>query len=169
VRRPSLHVVLLLAVLLVAGHAPVEAGATEPSPPPGNACAVLDPDTVWCFDTEAEMEAATASLGGARAARDGADADAYCNGQSGLWLYLYEGLNMTGRVVKFRDVSVWFNLSAYGFDNITSSWRNETYCKANLAEFASGGGTWLVLAARSQSSQVTSTWDNRGSSVYLVP
>ncbi len=169
--------VLAVAVVIAMLAGQSAASGEEPSDPPDQACAVVDQQTVECFATEAEMEAATSGLGGGSsftssgsvASEDGADTDAYCNGQSTLWVYLYEGYNMTGRVVKFRDAAVWLNLANWGFDNMTSSWKNNTHCTAFLAEYSNGGGSWLTLAAQSQSSQVSASWNDRASSLWINP
>lgn len=160
-----IRTVVFVALFVTSVAGPTAAGADDPPA----ACAVIDPDTIRCFDTEAEMEAATNTAPGGNGPAGGVDVDAYCVGRSDLWIYLYEGLNMTGRVVKFRDAAMWHNLSTWGFDNITTSWRNTTYCTGHLAEYSNGGGYSITLPARSQSSQVSSSWNDRGSSVYISP
>lgn len=136
------------------------------------ACAVVAIDDVRCFATVADMERATSprilEAGSTRSESTSASAASYCHGRSDLWLYLYEFSSYGGRVLKFRDVGYWQNLSTWGFNDQMTSWRNDTYCAVYAAEGNSGAGSWLTLAARSSSSYVGSTWDNRVSSIYIT-
>jgi hypothetical protein len=92
------------------------------------ACAVVAIDDVRCFATIADMERATSprplEAGSTSAESTSAPAASYCHGRSDLWLYLYEFSSYGGRVLKFRDVGYWQNLSAWGFnDQMTSAHR----------------------------------------------
>ena len=64
--------------------------------------------------------------------------------------------------------SLWLNLSAYGFDNLTSSYRVGA-CSVYMAENSSGGGSWYPgnTSAGAQASAMLSGWNNRVSSVYI--
>lgn len=134
--------------------------------PTGQACAVLSLTETVCFDSEAEMEAATATE---TASTDTVSAlsGGYCAGRSDLWLYLYEHSNYGGRVLKFRDGDVWQNLTSWDFNDQMSSYKNNTLCTVYIAEHINGGGSWLIVGALSSSSWVGSSWDNRASSFWI--
>lgn len=132
--------------------------------PTGQACAVLSLTETRCFDSEAEMEAATATP-----ESDSLTAlSTYCAGRSDLWLYLYEHSNYGGRVLKFRDANVWQNLTWWDFNDQMSSYKNTTLCTVYIAEHIDGGGSWLSVGALTSSSYVGSWWDNRASSFYIA-
>lgn len=137
-----------------------------------SACAVISATDVRCFGTEAAMERATSprALGETTTTTDtvASAAAGYCAGRSDLWLYLYEFSGYGGRVLKFRDIGYWQNLSTWGFSDQMSSWRNDTYCSVYAADGANGAGSWLTLAARSSSTYVGGTWDNRVSSIFIT-
>lgn len=84
-------------------------------------------------------------------------------------LRLYDGTGYATPVLSLSSRGVWTNLSSYGFDNRTSSYRVGA-CAAFFAENASGGGSWYPgsTAAGAQSSSMVSGWDNRVSSIYLT-
>ncbi|MCZ7417372.1 MULTISPECIES: peptidase inhibitor family I36 protein [unclassified Streptomyces] len=83
-------------------------------------CVVHTPDAVDCYRDGAEADSA---LGYDRAtdtaALRGAAVPACANG----WLCLYQHANGKGRRLIFNDER-WHNLYDYGFQNETSSWRN---------------------------------------------
>jgi hypothetical protein len=146
------------------------------------ACAVLSASEIQCFDSFGEL---TAKLGGGPqddhptspgqsiGNRPGmptpATIDSYCLNLSTLWLTLYEDASFGGRSLSFRDTGIWQNLSTWTFDNMMTSWKNDTYCDAIAAWDANGGGSWLTMGARSSSTNVGSTWTNQASSIYITP
>lgn len=146
---------------MVAAEAAPEADAVQF--PTGQACAVLSLTETRCYDSEAEMEAATASLDDSLSTL----ASGYCAGRSDLWLYLYEHSNYGGRTLKFRDADIWQNLTWWDFNDQMSSYKNNTLCTVYIAEHIDGAGSWLVVSALSSSSWVGSSWDNRASSFYI--
>jgi hypothetical protein len=136
-----------------------------------HACAVLSPGDVRCFDNQAELErtlAKSAPVTSSLGSMSVDTIDAYCLNRSDLYLILYQDTSFGGNSLSFRDADTWFNLSDYSFDNITSSWKNNTYCDATAAADASGGGSTTTLGARSQATSMATGWDNVISSVEIV-
>lgn len=83
-------------------------------------------------------------------------------------LRLYTDIYYGGRELDLYDRGYWQNLSAWSFDNQTSSYRVGG-CSVHLAENANGGGSWYPgsTSAGSWEPFMLSGWDNRISSVYL--
>lgn len=168
-------VVVAVATAVAMSAMGVAAGASEADTvqfPTGQACAVMSPTETRCFDSEAEMELATATdvLGADSAGSTDSAATmsvSYCAGRSDLWLYLYEHSNFGGRVLKFRDADVWQDLTAWGFNDQMSSYKNNTLCTVYFAEHTGGGGAWLTVGALSSSTYVGATWNDRVSSFYI--
>ena len=132
------------------------------------ACLVLSSKRgdVRCFATEAEMRRELAT-GARRISPLGTELDTYCLNRNDLALTLYTDTNYGGSSVSFVAANVWHNLSGYSFDDITSSWRNNTYCDATGATGTGGTGSTLTMAARSQNPDVGSTWNDVLSSVRI--
>ncbi len=80
---------------------------------------------------------------------------------------LFANTNWQGAMVAFSSCCAWNNLSAYGFNNTASSWRNRLSVDAQIAMDASGGGTKLCLNNGSYSSSMPSGWDNTASSIRV--
>jgi len=118
-----------------------------------------------CFRSDADMDAHLASGAGSESATRAESVFAACSTS----LRLYDGTNYSTPVLSLSSRGVWTNLSSYGFDNRTSSYRVGA-CAAYFAENASGGGSWYPgnTAAGAQSSSMLSGWDNRVSSIYLT-
>lgn len=140
--------------------------------PTGQACAVMSLTETLCFDSEAEMELATATAVLGANSTDSTNSAAtafagYCAGRSDLWLYLYEHSNYGGRVLKFRDADLWQNLTWWDFNDKMSSYRNTTLCTVYIAEHADGLGAWLTVGALTSSTYVGATWNDRASSFYI--
>lgn len=124
------------------------------------ACAVFAADDVRCYDT---TEAADRASGYDRAADPlAARAPACASG----WVCLYQYENGGGRRLIFND-EYWDNLGNYGFDNKTSSWRNNQSRgdNASLARNANGSGTRVTLSAPGYASSL-GAFDNRASAVH---
>lgn len=83
-------------------------------------------------------------------------------------LRLYDGTSYSGQVLYLSTRNLWLNLSNYGFDNLTSSYKVGA-CGAYFAENSSGGGAWYPgsTAAGAQAATMATGWNNRISSVYL--
>lgn len=82
-------------------------------------------------------------------------------------MQLYNGTSFTGASLTITTQSTWFNLSGFGFDNITSSWK--AGCVAGrLASGAGGGGTLNILAAGGAASSL-GAFNNTASSAKRCP
>ncbi|MFE2477005.1 hypothetical protein [Streptomyces sp. NPDC059389] len=116
---------------------------------------------VECFRTASEQEARAAQL---RATATTRQVLAACS--TPLDLYQYTGKG--GRDLKFYDRGYWQNLSAYNFDNSTSSYWTGA-CTAHLAENPGGGGYWYPgnTGPNHIEDSMRSGWDNRVSSIKI--
>lgn len=84
-------------------------------------------------------------------------------------LRLYDGVGYVTPVLYILDRYQWINLSSYGFDNRTSSYRVGA-CPAYFADYTNGGGSWYPTSSTEAwdvSSSMLSGWNNRVSSVYI--
>ncbi len=120
-----------------------------------------------CYDTEALMLSA---LG---APANGAAAPAGSSGlkraSCGSYLRLYTGTNYTGSVLALTTQYTVLNLSSYGFNNVTSSYRvggcSSTFYDLSFAGAPVYGG---ATGAWAESATMLSGWDNRVSSVWIA-
>ena len=80
---------------------------------------------------------------------------------------LYESANYGGRRLQWRDRGQLINLSAYGFDNQMTSWRNLNSVDARWYYSAGGGGTSLCMNANTSVTNVGSTHNNKASSLRI--
>lgn len=92
-----------------------------------------------CFRTETQMDARIAELEASLQSADLEDngiqtAGATCSG----YLRLYDGTSYGSPVLYLRDRFQWLNLSGYGFDQKTSSYKVGP-CYAYFADYANGG------------------------------
>jgi hypothetical protein len=119
-----------------------------------------------CFDTEAEMLAASDAAAVGPAAPEGASG--LMRASCSSYLRLYSGPYYTGSVLALTTRYTYMNLSSYGFNNVVSSYRVGE-CSSYFFDYNNGGGlqysgpTW----AWSLSTLMNSGWDNRVSSVYI--
>jgi hypothetical protein len=189
--RVRLLISFMLAVAAsvgVAGHA----GADEP-PPVGDpqhawfegetidlseswdkatACIELG-DHTECFRTEAELLAAHPELVEARATpqspktRAAGGVTAMASNCSSF-LTVYRDNNFGGGGVSFNTRGVWINLSGWGIDNQTSSYKIGA-CSATFRAGASGSGATYpgVTAPGVQIGAMTAGWDNVVSSLLI--
>ena len=120
---------------------------------------VSDGVTTQCFRSEAEMDAALETTTATMVA-----ASSTCSSS----LRLYRSTSFGGSVLFLTAQGVMFNLSTYGFDNDTSSYRVGA-CDASFYDGANGGTPIYTgpTSAGSSASFMLSGWDNRVSSVYL--
>jgi len=126
-----------------------------------NACHVGD-DIAICFDSEAEMDAWLANTG--RSTARGANG-ASCSSS----LRLYDGTSYTGASLNLTTRLHWLNLSSYGFDQRTSSYKVGP-CDTRFNDFGAGGGALYPLYltnAYDQATSMLSGWNNRVSSVWI--
>ncbi|MGH8925992.1 MAG: hypothetical protein ACRDWA_15355 [Acidimicrobiia bacterium] len=160
--------VLLMLVAVNSVLSPSAAGtrgATSSAPPPGEeeACLVWQAQGLFeCFQSEKEVDGRIEEL--TREESGNLSMLAQCS----TGLRLYDGTGYTGSVLIVLDRSLWINLSSYGFDNRTSSYKVGA-CSSYFAENSNGGGSWYPTSATEawdQASSMQSGWDNRVSSVY---
>ena len=83
------------------------------------------------------------------------------------YVCLFEDVNWEGTMIMFNSCCAWNNLSAYGFDNVASSWRNRKNVDAEIATLSGGGGSRLCLNNNSYSSSMPGGWDNAASSLRV--
>ncbi|HEU0089439.1 MAG TPA: peptidase inhibitor family I36 protein [Pseudonocardiaceae bacterium] len=80
------------------------------------------------------------------------------------WLCLYEHANFQGRMLKFRD-DYWQQLSSYGFNDKTSSWKNRLNRNACLSKhWPAAGAPKLRLEAGACSARM-GDWNDEASGV----
>jgi|GEM_PF-2489100 len=65
------------------------------------------------------------------------------------WVCIWEHAYYEGQMLQFQDRGYWQNLSAYGFNDKTSSWRNRINQDARLAENTNGGGNRICMQPNS--------------------
>lgn len=159
--------VWVVVVVLAPGFASATASATDSSiaMPLGReeACLVWESEGLFeCFGSEKEVDGRIEQL--ERQASGKVSLLAQCT----TGLRLYDGFGYSGSVLVILDRSLWINLSLYGFDNRTSSYKVGA-CTSYFAENANGGGSWYPTSATEawdQASSMQSGWNNRVSSVY---
>jgi hypothetical protein len=150
----------LLALTVAAGQARAAQVDLTQGWGAARACFVLG-GVAECFADGAAMQAREAEVAPALAA------SASC----GAPLRLYANTGYGGRELDLYDRGYWQNLSDYGFDGATSSYRVGS-CDTHLAEGGDGGGYWYPGDTSSGHAEPaltagSSDWDNRISSVYL--
>ena len=112
-----------------------------------------------CFDDEAAMLAATG---------DGTTTSGWRRAACSSSVRLYSGTSYSGSVLWLSTQFSFLNLSNYGFNNITSSYRigacgSTFYDLNNGGAPQYGGATW----AGASSASMLAGWDNRVSSVFI--
>lgn len=123
---------------------------------PAKACLVSATET-RCYRSEGEMDARATDL-----TADGLLAN--CTSS----LRLYRSASYGGGVLALVARNVAHNLSTYGFNNDTSSYRVGT-CRANLYDGGLGVGLYPgTTTAGATSPQMVAGWDNRVSTVYIL-
>lgn len=120
---------------------------------------VSDDVRARCYRSEQEMDEAEAAL-----RRSGAVAESPC----GSSLRLYRSTSYRGDVLSLARRGIFIDMSAYGFDNDTSSYAVGG-CSATFYDGASGGQPTYPgsTSAGAASSSMASGWDNRVSSVFI--
>lgn len=117
--------------------------------------------TTTCFRSESEMDRAI----GAIASSFTVVPLASCASS----LRLYRSTSFGGAVLQLTTRGVYINLSAYGFDNDTSSYKVGA-CASYFYDGANGGSPLYpgATGANSSATSMLSGWDNRVSSVYIA-
>lgn len=171
------------AVTVVAGAAPAGADTAPGNPDAAlyegstldlseswggaGACVELA-TTTECFDTEAELLVAHPELQSlVMPAKAGAGLGvvallADCSSS----LRLYDGGSYTGSVLYLTTRGLVLNLSSYGFDNVTSSFKVGA-CATSFFSLANAGGGTFSRAAYTQSASMPAGFNNVLSSVYI--
>jgi len=116
--------------------------------------------TTQCFRTEAEMDRFTGNSTSAGRVGTMAACSSY--------LRLYRSTSYGGAVLQLATRYTYINLSLYGFDNDTSSYRVGA-CPAYFYDGANGGTPLYpgATGANSSASTMVTGWDNRVSSIYI--
>lgn len=119
-----------------------------------------DGTTTQCFRSEAEMD----RILGSGPTTGGVSTMATCLS----YLRLYRSTSYGGAVLQIATLYTFLNLSAYGFDNDTSSYRVGS-CNAYFYDGANGGTPLYTgnTAANASAATMLTGWDNRVSSVYI--
>jgi hypothetical protein len=115
---------------------------------------------VECFDTRSELDSAEVGLFSSA----GFNPDLSCSTP----LKLFADANYKGQEEDFVDRGYWQNLSDFGFDNMTSSYKVGA-CSVDLADGDDGSGSWYPgdTSAGHGEPTMESGWDNRISSIYI--
>ena len=118
----------------------------------------------FCFTTERELNAHLASA--TTAVASGVSIATACSST----VRLYDGASYTGAVLQLTTQFVTHNLSSYGFDNRTTSYKIGA-CSSYFYSNASGGGSLYPTSntqAFDQYPSMLSGWNNVLSSVYIT-
>ena len=134
----------------------------------GTASACIELGAVTeCYDTEADLLAAHSEARGVgrSTARAVASASSVTCSSS---LRMYDGNSYTGGILYLNTRGVTHNLSSFGFDNVTSSYKvgacsTSFFSSPNLGGSVYPGST----GAWAQSSTMAAGWNNVVSSVYI--
>lgn len=81
------------------------------------------------------------------------------------WLCLFEHADWRGRMLQFQSCCTWQNLTAYGFNDQMSSWRNRRSNDSRWAYDINGGGTKRCMDSKSAVSWVGSADNDQASSI----
>jgi len=136
-------------------------------------------DAVECFSSEAQLEVRIVELGGTlprqqatavtTRAMPRAGGSATAGSSCSSFVRLYDGTSYTGASLWLSTRFTWLNLSPFGFDQRTSSFKIGA-CSAYFADYADGGGakypTWATQAY-DVAAWMASGWDNDVSSVFI--
>lgn len=127
----------------------------------GATACTIDAAGSVCFRTEAQLDAYLA-------APVASVADVAITSTCSSSLRLYDGTSYSGSVLNLSVQYTFINMSTYGFDNRTSSYKVGA-CASVFYSGASGGGSLYPgnTAAFAQSATMLSGWDNAVSSVYI--
>lgn len=130
----------------------------------GAAACDVQSAAITCFASETEFDHATAQPS-RRLASVSALASSLCSSA----LKLYDGTSYTGTLLSLSTRSTVLNLSAYGFDNVTSSYKVGA-CNVDMygGAAATGGLYPGNTSAGAQASSMVTGWSNTISSVLIA-
>lgn len=119
-----------------------------------------DGATTACFRSEAELDEAWPG----RASSPGFVISSVCSAS----LKLYSATSYGGTLLQLSARLTYINLSVYGFDNTTSSYKIGP-CSATFYDGSNGGAPSYPgnTTANFQSLSMSVGWDNRVSSIYI--
>lgn len=126
----------------------------------------VDHDGAVCFESEAAMDAWLTDTERLEPETGGGSARV---SNCSSYLRLYDGTGYGGATLSLLVRSQWLNLSSYGFDQKTSSYKIGP-CKALFSDLTGGGGARYpsyLTEAYDQSWSMISGWNNDVSSVYI--
>ena len=135
-------------------------------------------DVVECFSSEMQLKARIVELGGTLPrqqttatipATPGTGGSARSGSACSSFVRLYDGAFYTGTSLWLSTRSTWLNLSTFGFDQRTSSFKIGA-CSAYFADYTNGGGAWYPTGntqAYDVAAWMASGWDNDVSSVFI--
>jgi hypothetical protein len=151
------------------GAAQYEEGILDLSESWGSAGACVELiSTTECFDTEADLLAAHPGLSTfATATKGGVGIAASLLADCSSSLRLYDGASYSGSVLYLTTRGLVLNLSAYGFDNVASSFKVGA-CGTSFYSLSNAGGGWFSRAAFAQSTSMPAGFNNVVSSVYIT-
>ena len=131
------------------------------------ACAELGSVTE-CYDSLAELLTAHPELAlpDATVTAGGSGLRASLLVDCATTLRLYNGTSYTGTVLILSTRNIILNLSSYGFDNLTSSYRVGA-CASNLYTGSNAGGSFITVGANTQAASMPSGFNNTVSSVFI--
>lgn len=177
----TITAIALIAALLFAGVAPASGAISKTDPSMasfeggylnlrngwGHATACTsDGVTTECFRTEKELDqylTQVVSQAGSQSLGD-VGIQSVCS----TTLRLYSGTSFGGSVLALSTRLAFVNLSAFSFDNVTSSYRVGA-CSSTFYDGASGGAPTYPgnTSAGASATSMLSGWDNRVSSVFI--
>jgi len=130
------------------------------------ACAVT-PTGNRCYLNEQEMDLVELQLTLDKAAAAGTSGISPAS-SCATTLRLYTGASFTGSVVSLSTQATWINLSTYGIDNATSSYKVGA-CSSVFREGVAGTGVTYPgsTVAGAQAASMVTGWDNTVSSVRI--
>ena len=146
-----------LATTQVTATAGASAAAVPGDPPASDAAACLVPRSgvLECFPSVGALLV--------QVSLDELSPDRSCP------LYLYSGVDYTGRLLVVEAQGYWVNLSDCSFDNVTVSFAG-TGCGFHLAQNANGGGSWYPgnTGPWALSPNMGAGWNDVISSVHIA-
>ena len=144
----------------------------------GASACLVAPDllsSTECFSSEGELEQRVTELesqfGAAAPTSIGSTGSTTASSSSGCgsFLKLYDGAWYNGQTIWFSTRLSWLNLSSYGFNQKTSSFRIGS-CSAYFADYSWGGGAWYptyLTQANDNGPTMLPGWNNDVSSLYI--
>lgn len=129
-------------------------------------CAAVSQDDIRCARDEDTLRRDVT-----RASRSSGSGEfqaaATCKGQGWRWIRLYEHSYYQGRTFLMNDTNFWYNLGWAGFNDIVSSWWNDTGCHSWMSEHSYGAGDLYYMPPYSYQGWVGS-FNDKASAIYIA-